>query len=45
MEHTHFWRNAGLIGIVLGAAILSAIMGATGHAAVLVAPAFHGLAA
>ncbi len=45
MEHTHFWRNAGLIGIILGAALLSAMIGTTGHAATFVAPALLGTAA
>ena len=45
MEHSHFWRNAGLIGIILGAAILSAMIGTTGHAATLFGPPIHGTAA
>jgi type IV secretory pathway TrbF-like protein len=32
MHTSHFWRSAGLIGIILGAAILSAMIGSRAHA-------------
>ena len=32
MHSSHFWQSAGLLGIILGAAILSAMVGARAHA-------------
>jgi hypothetical protein len=32
MHSSHFWQSAGLLGIILGAAILSAMIGSRAHA-------------
>lgn len=32
MHTSHFWQSAGLIGIIFGAAILSAMIGSRAHA-------------
>jgi hypothetical protein len=32
MDSSHFWQSAGLLGIILGAAILSAMIGSRAHA-------------
>lgn len=32
MHTSHFWRSAGLIAIIFGAAILSAMIGSRAHA-------------
>ena len=32
MQRTNFWQNAGLVGIILGAAVLCAMLGTVGHA-------------
>jgi hypothetical protein len=34
MHTSHFWQSAGLIAIILGAAVLSAMIGSRAHAAV-----------
>jgi hypothetical protein len=40
MHTSHFWQSAGLIAIIFGAAILSAMIGSRAHAATAVrAPA------
>ncbi|WP_156390843.1 MULTISPECIES: hypothetical protein [unclassified Caulobacter] len=40
MHTSHFWQSAGLIAIIFGAAILSAMIGSRAHAATTpVAPA------
>ncbi len=33
MHTSHFWQSAGLIAIIFGAAILSAMIGSRSHAA------------
>lgn len=33
MHSSRFWKSAGLLGIILGAAILSAMIGSRAHAA------------
>jgi 2-keto-3-deoxy-galactonokinase len=33
MHTSHFWQSAGLIAIIFGAAILSAMIGSRAHAA------------
>lgn len=38
MHSSHFWQSAGLLGIIFGAAVLSAMIGSRAHAAPLVAP-------
>ncbi len=32
MHSSHFWQSAGLIGIIVGAAVLSVMMGVRAHA-------------
>ncbi len=39
MHTSHFWQSAGLIAIIIGAAILSAMIGSRAHAAVTSAQA------
>jgi hypothetical protein len=38
MHTSHFWQSAGLIAIIFGAAILSAMIGSRAHAAAPCAP-------
>jgi hypothetical protein len=38
MHTSHFWQSAGLIAIIFGAAILSAMIGSRAHAAAPGAP-------
>ena len=38
MHTSHFWQSAGLIAIIFGAAILSAMIGSRAHAAEFCAP-------
>ncbi|WP_165187138.1 hypothetical protein [Caulobacter soli] len=33
MHTSHFWQSAGLIAIIFGAAVLSAMIGSRAHAA------------
>ena len=39
MHTSHFWQSAGLIAIIFGAAVLSAMIGSRAHAADM--PSFH----
>jgi hypothetical protein len=32
MPNTHFWCNAALVGVIIGAAVLSALIGTAAHA-------------
>lgn len=38
MHTSHFWQSAGLIAIIFGAAVLSAMIGSRAHAAEASAP-------
>jgi hypothetical protein len=38
MHTSHFWQSAGLIAIIFGAAVLSAMIGSRAHAAVTPVP-------
>jgi len=45
MHSSHFWHSAGLIGIIVGAAVLSVMMGVRAHAEPAPAPAHMSAAA